>query len=103
MVSHSLRLIDCLFSEFSAACEVAEVIEETVVSGGLKELVVTLAWTAPGELHVVVIVDEVQHEDRVVTVYEPELARWSADFRRRQSGCRTRLLPDLDSPDPLWR
>ena len=38
-----LRLIDCLFSEFSAACEAAEVIEETVVSDGLKEVVLTLA------------------------------------------------------------
>jgi hypothetical protein len=77
-----LRLIDCLFSEFSAACEAAEVIEETVVSEGLKELVLTLAWQRP--LHVVIIVDEVHQEDRVVTVYEPEPARWSADFRRRR-------------------
>ncbi len=77
-----LRLIDCLFSEFSAACEAAEVIEETVVAEGLKELLLTLAWTRP--LHVVVIVDEVHEEDRVVTVYEPEPARWSPDFRRRQ-------------------
>lgn len=77
-----LRLIDCLFSEFTAACEVAEVIEETVVSDGLKELLLTLAWTRP--LHVVVIVDEVHREDRVVTVYEPEPARWSTDFRRRR-------------------
>ena len=77
-----LRLIDCLFSEFSAACEAAEVIEETVVSEGLKELVLTLAWQRP--LHVVVIVDEVHQEDRVVIVYEPDPARWSADFRRRR-------------------
>ncbi len=77
-----LRLIDCLFSEFSEALEAAEVIEETVVSEGLKELVLILAWQRP--LHVVVIVDEVHQEDRVVTVYEPEPARWSADFRRRR-------------------
>ncbi len=77
-----LRLIDCLFSEFSAACESAEVIEETVVSEGLKELVLTLAWAHP--LHVVVIVDDVHQEDRVVTVYEPEPARWSPDFRTRR-------------------
>jgi hypothetical protein len=77
-----LRLIDCLFSEFSAACESAEVIEEFVVSDGLQELVLTVAWRRP--LHVVVIVDEVHHEDRVVTVYEPEPTRWSRDFRRRQ-------------------
>ncbi len=77
-----LRLIDCLFSEFSAACEAAKVIEETAVSEGRKELVLTLAWQRP--LHAVVIVDEVHQEDRVVTVYEPEPARWSADFRRRR-------------------
>ena len=52
------------------------------MSEGLKELVLTLAWKRP--LHVVVIVDEVHQEDRVVTVYEPEPARWSADFRRRR-------------------
>ena len=34
-----LRLIDCLFREFSAGCESDEVIEENVVSDGLKELV----------------------------------------------------------------
>ena len=77
-----LRLIDCLFDEFSAACEAAEVIEETDVSEGLMELVLTLAWQRP--LHVVVIVDEVHQEDRVVTVYEPGPERWSADFRRRR-------------------
>ena len=74
--------IACSVSEFSATCEAAEVIEETVVSDGLKEVVLTLAWRRP--LHVVVIVDEVQQEDRVVTVYEPEPARWSTDFRRRR-------------------
>lgn len=77
-----LRLIDCLFSEFTAACDTAEVIEEVVVSEGLKEVVLTLAWQRP--LHVVVIVDEVHQEDRIVTVYEPQPARWSADFRRRR-------------------
>jgi hypothetical protein len=77
-----LRLIDCLFGEFSAACDAAEVIEETLVSEGVKELLITLAWRRP--LHVVVIVDEVHQEDRVVTVYEPDPARWSPDWRRRR-------------------
>lgn len=77
-----LRLIDCLFGEFSAACDAAVVIEETPLSDGLKELVLMLAWKRP--LHVVVIVDEVREEDRVVTVYEPEPTRWSPDFRRRR-------------------
>lgn len=52
------------------------------MSDGLKEVVLTLGWRRP--LHLVVIVDEVHQEDRVVTVYEPELARWSTDFRRRR-------------------
>ncbi|MCA1696815.1 MAG: hypothetical protein LC749_19960 [Actinobacteria bacterium] len=77
-----LRLIDCLFSELSAACDLAEVIEETVVSEGLKEVVLLLGWTRP--LHVVVIVDEVRQEDRVVTVYEPDRTCWSADLRTRR-------------------
>ncbi len=53
-----LRLIDCLFGEFSAACEAAEVIQETVISEGLKKLVLTLSWKRP--LHVVVIVDGIR-------------------------------------------
>lgn len=77
-----LRLIACLFSEFSSACETAEVIEETAVSDGVKELVLAVGWQRP--LHVVVIVDEMHQEDRVVTVYEPEPERWSADFRTRR-------------------
>ena len=77
-----LRLVDCLFSEFSASCESAEVIEEIIVYDGLKELVLTLAWKRP--LHAVVIVDEVRQEDRIVTIYEPEPARWSSDFRTRR-------------------
>ena len=76
-----LRLIDCLFSEFSAACEAAEVIEETVVSDGLKEVVLTLAWRRP--LHVVVIVDEVRQEDRVATSH----GRWrKSSAPRRHAG-----------------
>lgn len=76
-----LRLIDCLFSEFSAACDVAEVIEETDIADDLKEVLLTVAWKRP--LHMVVIVDAVRQENRVLTVYEPDPARWSPDFRRR--------------------
>lgn len=54
----------------------------TVRTSGVKELVLTLAWTRP--LQVVVIVDEVRQEDRVVTVYEPDPDRWSSDWRRRR-------------------
>ena len=77
-----LRLLDCLFSEFAAACEGAEVIEETVLADGVKELVLTLAWKRP--LHLVVIVDNVRQEDRVVTVYEPDPALWSDGLRKRR-------------------
>lgn len=77
-----LRQIDCTFAEFEEACDDAIVIEETDLAGGVKELVLTVAWTRP--LHVVVIVDLMRAEDRVVTVYEPDPARWSSDFRTRR-------------------
>lgn len=77
-----LRLIDCLFSEFTAACDAAEVIEESSLPDGVKELLLAVTWRRP--LHVVVIVDEVHQEDRVVTVYEPDPACWSSDWRRRR-------------------
>jgi hypothetical protein len=34
-------------------------------------------------LHVVIVVDDSAKEERIVTVYEPDADRWSADFRRR--------------------
>jgi len=48
----------------------------------VKEVVLVVDWTRP--LHVVVIVDDVNDEDRVITVYEPDPNRWSADYRRRR-------------------
>ena len=78
-----LRLIDCTFAEFGAALEVAEVIEEHGLgSDGLKELLLTVEWQRP--LHVVVVVDEVHEEERIVTIYEPDRARWSSDYRERR-------------------
>ena len=76
-----LRALDCTFSEFELACEGAEVIEEQAAEGGNKELLLTLEWSRP--LHIVVVDDEEQDEDRIVTVYEPFADRWSPDFRRR--------------------
>jgi hypothetical protein len=35
-------------------------------------------------LHVVVIVDDARAEERIVTIYEPDRNRWSADYRRRR-------------------
>jgi hypothetical protein len=59
------------------------VIEERASSiGESKELVLLLEWQRP--LHVVVVVDELRREERILTVYEPDPARWSRDFRRRR-------------------
>jgi hypothetical protein len=61
----------------------AEVVEESeVVEGQLKELVLYVDWLRP--LHVVVVVDDVHREERLVTVYEPSTDRWSDDFRTRR-------------------
>lgn len=80
-----LRLLDCTLAEFEAALDVAEVIEETDVdgyAGTLKELVLSIQWKRP--LHTVVVVDDARAEERIVTVYEPDPERWSADYRRRR-------------------
>lgn len=77
-----LRLLDCTLAEFEMATEEAEVIEETELPTGGKELVLTLEWKRP--LHTVVVVDDHRAEERIVTVYEPDPERWSADYRRRR-------------------
>ncbi|MBW3647408.1 MAG: DUF4258 domain-containing protein [Actinobacteria bacterium] len=76
-----LGLLDCTLAEFELAIEHAEVIEETELPIGAKELVVTVEWKRA--LHTVVVVDEARGEERIVTVYEPDPERWSADYRRR--------------------
>lgn len=48
----------------------------------MKELVLILDWSRP--LHVVVVVDDIRGDERIVTVYEPDAHRWSADFRVRR-------------------
>ena len=78
-----LRLLDCTIAEFEIAIEHAEVIEEHEVEADvLKELVLSVSWTRP--LHVVVVVDDQRAEERIVTVYEPDPDRWSEDYRRRR-------------------
>jgi len=67
-----LRLIDCTFGEFERALE----------SGVLKELLLLVDWKRP--LHVVVVVDAPNREERIVTVYEPHGNRWSSDYRERR-------------------
>ncbi len=64
-----LRLLDCTFGEFHVALQQAEVIEENILeAGSLKELLLVAEWKRP--LHVVVLVDDLRGEERVVTVYE---------------------------------
>jgi hypothetical protein len=84
-VFDKVRAIDMTLAEFNDLLITAgEVIEELELSdGGLKEVVLYAEWTRP--LHVVVIVDEIRREERILTVYEPEQTKWSYDFRRRKS------------------
>lgn len=77
-----LRLLDCTLAEFEVAIHSSEIIEETDVAAGVKELVLSVEWKRP--LHTVVVVDEARSEERIVTVYEPDPDRWSADYRRRR-------------------
>ena len=77
-----LRLIDCSFSEFAHALDDTEVIEELPLADGVKELVLTLEWLRP--LHVVVVVDEIREEERILTVYEPDDRLWTDGYRRRR-------------------
>lgn len=78
-----LRELDCTFAEFNAAIEHAEVIEERALEDDeLKELVLALDWSRP--LHVVVVVDDRNREERIVTIYEPDPTLWSSDYRWRR-------------------
>ena len=79
-----VRSIDLTLAEFHELLQGhGEVIEEyELPDSSLKELVIYVTWTRP--LHVVVVVDISRREERIVTVYEPEPARWTTDFRRRR-------------------
>jgi len=82
-VFDKVRAIDLTLAEFEELLDSGEVIEErTLSSEAVKELVLLLEWTRP--LHIVVIVDERRREERILTVYEPDRARWSPDFRSRR-------------------
>lgn len=82
-VFDKLRSIDMTLAEFQQVLGSGEVIEErSLPDRSLHELVLILHWTRA--LHVVVIVDAQRAEERIVTVYEPEASRWSADCRRRK-------------------
>ncbi len=76
-------MLDCTFAEFEVAIERAEVIEvHDFPVQTLKELLLVVDWIRP--LHVVVVVDEVRTEERILTVYEPNPNLWSSDYRRRR-------------------
>ncbi|MGH3871923.1 MAG: DUF4258 domain-containing protein [Pseudonocardiaceae bacterium] len=82
-VFDKIRSIDMALAEFEQLLRCGEVIEEhEAAPGRLKELVLVIEWKSP--LHVVVIIDTVQKEERIVTVYQPDPDRWSHDYRRRR-------------------
>ncbi len=77
-----VRSIDMTLAEFEELLGGGEVIEATPVEESVKELVLIIEWTRP--LHVVVVVDDIRREERIVTVYEPNKERWSTDFKVRK-------------------
>ena len=80
-VFDKVRSIDMTLAEFEVLLDEGEVIEETSIEEGVKELVLIMEWSRP--LHVVVVVDDIREEERIVTVYEPDEDRWSPDFKVR--------------------
>ena len=56
--------------------------QETAFQHPVKELVLLIEWARP--LHVVVTVDEIRSEERILTVYEPDADRWDHHYRRRR-------------------
>ena len=78
-----LRAIDCTLAEFEMLLDAAEIIEEIDLEpNGIKELLLVIDWTRP--LHIVVVVDSVRREERLVTVCEPHADRWADGYRRRR-------------------
>ncbi|WP_298988742.1 DUF4258 domain-containing protein [uncultured Pseudokineococcus sp.] len=83
-VFDKVRALDMAPAELEELLGTGEVIEETVLAEEeVKELLLVVDWVRP--LHVVVVVDSRRREERIVTVYEPDPARWSPDFRRRRA------------------
>lgn len=70
-------------AEFQQVLGQGEVIAEAAdgPSKG-REIVLLVEWLRP--LHVVIAIDSDQEEERLVTVYEPDPALWTADYRRRR-------------------
>jgi hypothetical protein len=82
-VFDKVRSIDMTLAEFEVLIDGGEVIEDTPIKVGAKELVLIVV-SRP--LHVVVVVDDIRTEERIVTVHEPEEDRWSPDFKVRKRG-----------------
>jgi hypothetical protein len=82
-VFDKVRAIDLTLVEFEALLDGGEIIEERSFSAEeLKEVVLLLEWVRP--LHLVVVVDHRQREERILTLYEPDPERWTPDYRSRR-------------------
>ena len=81
-VFEKVRALDITLAEFEVLLDGGEVVEETLLRAmELKQVVLVLDWLRP--LHVVVVVDDVRQEERIITVYEPDRDRWT-NFRERR-------------------
>lgn len=82
-VFDKLRSVDLVLAEFQQLPGRGEVIAEAEDSPAeLREIVLLVEWSRA--LHVVIVVDTARQEERLVTVYEPDPALWTADHRRRR-------------------
>ncbi len=82
-VFDKLRALDLALAEFQQALGEGEVIAEAA-EGPLETKELVLLLTGPFPLHVVIAVDDARREERLITVYEPDPAVWTADLRRRR-------------------
>ncbi len=82
-VFDKLRGLDLVLAEFQQLLGQGEVIADAEDSPSeVREIVLLVEWLRP--LHVVIAVDSAREEERLVTVYEPDPALWTVDFRRRR-------------------
>jgi hypothetical protein len=81
-VFDKLRSLDLALAEFQGLLAEGTVIEELHDDRVPRKLVLLMTWSRP--LHVVIAIDDLRREERLVTVYEPDPARWSADLTRRR-------------------
>ena len=83
-VFQKLRALDLNLAEFEQILGGGEVIAELVESTDLtKELVLLVEWVRP--LHLVIAVDSLRQEERLVTVYEPRPDEWDSELKRRRN------------------